>query len=58
MGTRGRTRTRQSPLNLPSISVCACRYGSHENTWEDEDSILDDDLIDAYKRSKRARTTK
>jgi len=28
-------------------------FGDAENTWEDEEHILDDDLIDSYKQSKR-----
>ena len=27
-------------------------YGREEDTWEDADSILDDDLIDDFKRRK------
>jgi hypothetical protein len=30
-------------------------YSDAENTWEDVDSILDDDLIDEYRRMKRAK---
>ena len=30
-------------------------YSDSENTWEDVDYILDDDLIDEYRREKRAK---